>query len=42
MTSARELSTDALMMALQTTFDANASPITKARVQLRLGANAFS
>lgn len=41
MTSAQELSTDALLMALQTTFDAGASPITKARVQLRLGADAF-
>jgi hypothetical protein len=28
-------------MALQTTFDASASPITKARVQLRLGTNVF-
>jgi DNA-binding HxlR family transcriptional regulator len=41
MTSAQELSTDALLLALQTTFDARASPITKARVQLRLGTNAF-
>jgi len=41
MTSAQELSTDALLMALQTTFDAGASPITKARVQLRLGADVF-
>lgn len=41
MTSAQELSADALLMAMQTTFDANASPITKARVQLRLGTNAF-
>ena len=41
MTSKQELSTDALLMALQTTFDAAASPITKARLQLRLGTNAF-
>lgn len=41
MTSAQELSADALLMALQTTFDASASPITKARVQLRLGTNVF-
>jgi DNA-binding HxlR family transcriptional regulator len=41
MTSAQELSTDALLMALQTTFDASASPIMKARVQLRLGTNDF-
>jgi DNA-binding HxlR family transcriptional regulator len=41
MTSAHELSTDALLVALQTTFDASASSITKARVQLRLGTNVF-
>jgi DNA-binding HxlR family transcriptional regulator len=41
MTSAQELSTDALMMALQTTFDASASPIAKSRVQLRLGTDVF-
>jgi hypothetical protein len=41
MTSAQELSADALMMALQTTFDADASPVKKARVQLRLGTSVF-
>lgn len=41
MTSAQELSPDALLMALQTTFDANASAISKARIQLRLGTHVF-
>lgn len=41
MPSAQELSADALLMALKTTFNASASPITKARVQLRLGTNVF-
>ena len=41
MTSGQELSADALMLALQTTFDAGASPIKKARVQLRLGTSVF-
>ena len=41
MRSAQELSADALLLALQTTFDAGASTVTKARVQLRLGTNVF-
>ncbi|HEX3141772.1 MAG TPA: helix-turn-helix domain-containing protein [Rhizobacter sp.] len=41
MASAQDLSTDALLLALQTTFDAGTSPTMKARVQLRLGANVF-
>jgi hypothetical protein len=39
--SAQELSTDALLIALQTTFDPGSSTIAKMRVQLRLGANVF-
>jgi DNA-binding HxlR family transcriptional regulator len=41
MTSTQELSANALLIALQTTFDARASPTVKLRVQLRLGANVF-
>ena len=41
MTSAQELSTDALLMALQTTFVGSAGPLAKSRVQLRLGTHVF-
>jgi len=40
-TSTQALSTDALLVALQTTFEPGASPLTKARVQLRLGTSVF-
>jgi DNA-binding HxlR family transcriptional regulator len=40
-TSVQELSADALLMALQTTFDAGPGASARTRVQLRLGTNVF-
>jgi len=41
MTSQQELSTDALLLALQTTFVAGPGPVTKSCLQLRLGTDVF-